>query len=192
MWAFFSPNILQAGAVKGLWMAHNAFFQAAPLFCRQPSVQTPHVLGVPQITYQSQTHSCHSTTFHLSETGFGVLQHITCLGLQLLMFYNLLAVQAHVLHVLQPITGIAQWYRVGNSWLKEKVKRSSPSRSGRKQENFLLQGQPSVLTLISLSVRPCVTTVAHKRSQLFCQKCRWQVTAKHTYALHVTLNKVTP
>ena len=26
---------------------------------------------------------------------------------------------------------------------------------------------------------PHVTAVAHKRSQSFCQKCRWQVTAKH-------------
>ena len=30
---------------------------------------------------------------------------------------------------------------------------------------------------------PCVTTVAHKRTLSFCQKCRWQVTAKHTCIL---------
>ena len=29
---------------------------------------------------------------------------------------------------------------------------------------------------------PCVTTVARKRSRSFCQKCRWQVTAKHIHA----------
>ena len=51
------------------------------------------------------------------------------------------------------------------------------------QENFLLQGQLSVLTLISVSVPPHVSAVAHKRSRSFCQKCRWQVTAKHTYTL---------
>ena len=34
---------------------------------------------------------------------------------------------------------------------------------------------------------PCVTTVACKRSQSFCQKCRWQVTAKHAYTLHMWL-----
>ena len=28
-----------------------------------------------------------------------------------------------------------------------------------------------------------VTTVAHKRPRSFCQKFRWQVTAKHAYAL---------
>ena len=44
-------------------------------------------------------------------------------------------------------------------------------------ENFLLQGQLSVLTLISVSVP------ARKRSRSFCQKCRWQVTAKHGYTL---------
>ena len=28
-----------------------------------------------------------------------------------------------------------------------------------------------------------VTTIARKRSWSFCQKCRWQVTAKHAYTL---------
>ena len=32
-----------------------------------------------------------------------------------------------------------------------------------------------------------VTTEAHKRSQSFCQKCRWQVTAKHTQTLPMWL-----
>ena len=31
---------------------------------------------------------------------------------------------------------------------------------------------------------PYATAVARKRSQSFCQKCRWQITAKHTYTLH--------
>ena len=35
----------------------------------------------------------------------------------------------------------------------------------------------------SVSVRPCVTAVAWKRPWSFCQKCRWQVTPKHTYTL---------
>ena len=35
--------------------------------------------------------------------------------------------------------------------------------------------------LISLPVPPpCYAQVARKRSRSFCQKCRWQVTAKHT------------
>ena len=34
---------------------------------------------------------------------------------------------------------------------------------------------------------PCVAAVAHKRSRSFCQKCRWQVTAKHACTLHMWL-----
>ena len=35
-----------------------------------------------------------------------------------------------------------------------------------------------------------VTAVARKRSQSFCQKCRWQVAAKHPTS--VALNEMTP
>ena len=40
---------------------------------------------------------------------------------------------------------------------------------------------------------PHITAVGHKRSQSFCQKCRWQVTAKHAYTwcIHVALHEVT-
>ena len=38
----------------------------------------------------------------------------------------------------------------------------------------------TVLTLISDPFHPRVTTVARKKSRSFCQKCRWQVTAKQT------------
>ena len=34
---------------------------------------------------------------------------------------------------------------------------------------------------------PRVTAVARKRPRSFCQKCRWQVTAKHAYILRVWL-----
>ena len=34
---------------------------------------------------------------------------------------------------------------------------------------------------------PRITAVARKRSQSFCQKCRWQVTAKHAYTLRMWL-----
>ena len=34
---------------------------------------------------------------------------------------------------------------------------------------------------------PRVTAVARKRSQSFCQKCRWQVTVKHAYTLRMWL-----
>ena len=39
---------------------------------------------------------------------------------------------------------------------------------------------------------PRVTAVARKRSRSFCQKCRWQVTAKHAYTVtYVALHEVT-
>ena len=33
---------------------------------------------------------------------------------------------------------------------------------------------------------PRVITVAHKRLQSFCQKCRWQVTPQHVYTFDPT------
>ena len=50
-----------------------------------------------------------------------------------------------------------------------------------------IRGQLSVLTLISVSVPPRFTAVARKRSRSFCQKCLWQVTAKHAYTLRMWL-----
>ena len=39
---------------------------------------------------------------------------------------------------------------------------------------------------------PRVTAVARKRSRSFCQKCKWQVTAKHAYTVtYVALHEVT-
>ena len=43
-----------------------------------------------------------------------------------------------------------------------------------------------MLTLIRCPFHPRVTAVARKRSRSFCQKCRWQVTPKHTYTLDPT------
>ena len=54
------------------------------------------------------------------------------------------------------------------------------------RENFILQSQLCVLTLIRCPFHPCVTAVACKRPQSLCQKCRWQVTPKHAYTLDPT------
>ena len=78
-----------------------------------------------------------------------------------------------------PGAGIAQWLECRTC--DQKISGSSPGRS-----IFFLQGQLSVLTL-RYPFHPRVTTVTHKRSQSFCQKCRWQVTAKHTYTLPMWL-----
>ena len=87
--------------------------------------------------------------------------------------------------------GIAQWlehwlYRGWDSsvvrapdlWLKGRGFKSQQEQ----WENFLLQGRLSVL-LFRYLFHPHVTAVACKRPWSFCQKCRWQVTAKHSYTL---------
>ena len=51
------------------------------------------------------------------------------------------------------------------------------------RENFLLQSQLCVLTLIRCPFHPHITALACKRPRSFCQKCRWQVTSKHVYTL---------
>ena len=79
--------------------------------------------------------------------------------------------------------GIAQWLEHQTHDLK--VPGSSPGRSGGRiffsRVNFLCW------LLFWYPFHPCVTAVACKRSQSFCQKCRWQVTAKHTYTLPIWL-----
>ena len=61
------------------------------------------------------------------------------------------------------------------------IERFQPRQVQR--ENFLLQSELSVLTLYQCPFHPLVTAVACKRPQSFCQKCRWQVSPKHTYSL---------
>ena len=58
----------------------------------------------------------------------------------------------------------------------------------KRRENFLLQGQLSVLTFISVSILPPCYRSTCKIFQSFCQKCRWQVTAKHTSTLRIWLH----
>ena len=75
--------------------------------------------------------------------------------------------------------GIAQWLEhQTHDW---KVAGSNPCRSGRgiffSRVNFLCW------LLLRYQFHPCVTAVVCKRSQSFCQKCRWQVTAKHACTL---------
>ena len=55
-----------------------------------------------------------------------------------------------------------------------------------RRENVLFRNQLSVL-LFRYPFHPRVTAVACKRSRSFGQKCRWQVTAKHTYTLPMWL-----
>ena len=73
--------------------------------------------------------------------------------------------------------GIAQ--RVKHQTRDWKVMGLSPSRSGWR----IWFSMVSFLCYFAI----WVTAEALKRAQSFCQKCRWQVTAKHTCTLHMRL-----
>ena len=79
--------------------------------------------------------------------------------------------------------GIAQWLeRQTHDW---KVAGLNPCWSGGRiffsMVNFLCW------LLFWHPLHPCVTALARKRPWPFCQKRRWQVTAKHAYTLHMWL-----
>ena len=80
-------------------------------------------------------------------------------------------------------SGVSSVVRAPGSWLKVRGFESLQEQ----RENLLLQGQLSVQTLIWYSFHPRVTAVARKRSRPFCQKCRWQDTAKHACTLRMWL-----
>ena len=80
-------------------------------------------------------------------------------------------------------SGDSSVVRAPDSWSKGRGFESLLER----RENFLLQGQFSVLTLFRYPFHPRVTAVARKRPRSFCQKRRWQVTAKHAYTLRMWL-----
>ena len=77
--------------------------------------------------------------------------------------------------------GIAQWLeRRTRDW---KVAGSNPCWNGGR----ILFSRVDFLCwlLFRYPFHPRVTTVARKKSRSFCQKCRWQVTAKHAYTLRI-------
>ena len=79
--------------------------------------------------------------------------------------------------------GIAQWLeRRTRDW---KVAGSNPCRSGG--SIFFSRVDFLCWLLFRYPFYPRVTAVARKRPRSFCQKCRWQVTAKHAYTLHMWL-----
>ena len=79
--------------------------------------------------------------------------------------------------------GIAQWLEQRSCG--RKVVGLNPCRSGGRiffsRVNFLWW------LLFQYPFHPCVSAVACKRPQSFCQKCRWQVPAKHACILRMWL-----
>ena len=77
--------------------------------------------------------------------------------------------------------GIAQWLeRRTRDW---KVAGSNPCWNGGRI--FFSRVDFLCWLLFRYPFHPRVTTVARKKSRSFCQKCRWQVTAKHAYTLRI-------
>ena len=79
--------------------------------------------------------------------------------------------------------GMAQW--IERRTRDRKVAGSNPCRSGGR----IFYSRVSFLCwlLFRYPFHPRVTAVARKTPRSFCQKCRWQVTAKHAYTLRVWL-----
>ena len=80
--------------------------------------------------------------------------------------------------------GIAQWLE--RQARDRKVPGSNPGRSDGRI--FLSRVNSLCWLLFRYPFHPRVTTIAGKRSRSFCHKCRWQVTAKHTYTLPMWLS----
>ena len=77
--------------------------------------------------------------------------------------------------------GIAQWLEHRTrDW---KVAGSNPCWNGGRI--FFSRVDFLCWLLFQYPFHPRVTTVACKKSRSFCQKCRWQVTAKHAYTLRI-------
>ena len=94
------------------------------------------------------------------------------------------SVQAQQRQALDPKgAGIAQWLeRRTRDW---KVAGSNPCWNGGRI--FFSRVDFLCWLLFRYPFHPRVTTVARKKSRSFCQKCRWQVTAKYAYTLRMWL-----
>ena len=77
--------------------------------------------------------------------------------------------------------GMAQWLEHRTrDW---KVAGSNPCWNGGRI--FFSRVDFLCWLLFRYPFHPRVTAVARKKSRSFCQKCRWQVTAKHAYTLRM-------
>ena len=79
----------------------------------------------------------------------------------------------------QRLNWMVQWFE---RWTRDrKVQGSSTGRSGGRI--FFFTVHCLCWLLFPYPFHTSVTAVARKRAQSFCQKFRWQVTAKHAYTL---------
>ena len=90
--------------------------------------------------------------------------------------------EIYIIEYADQAVGIAQWSST-SSWSNGCKVESWKEQ----QEIFFLLVNFLCWLLCQYLFHPCVTAVAGKRSWSFCQKCRWQVAAKHTCTLHLWL-----
>ena len=76
-----------------------------------------------------------------------------------------------------------QWSTILSTLLGVGSENSRLAHSHSSYKNFLLHDNFLCRLLFQYLFHPCVTTVACKRPRSYCQKCRWQVTAKYTCTL---------
>ena len=138
--------------------------------------------------YYILIHSCKYTTFQIRTVFNNVLfssEVHNPLHAHLLALSHICVLGSEFGHVqlLTTGAGIAQWLeRRTRDW---KVAGSNPCWNGGRI--FFSRVDFLCWLLFRYPFHPRVTTVACKRSRSFCQKCRWQVTAKHAYTLRMWL-----
>ena len=117
----------------------------------------------------------HRNTAHIRQNGY--CSSWGCCALPSLNFPQG-TIKASIWHPNKGV-GIAQWLEHRTrDW---KVAGSNPCWNGGRI--FFSRVDFLCWLLFRYPFHPRVTTVARKKTRSFCQKCRWQVTAKHAYTL---------
>ena len=135
----------------------------------------------------TQRHSLRCDVWHCGNTDVPSETRTTnhCCACRKLFLYrpSLEFIMLFVDKVVVKGAGIAQWLeRRTRDW---KVAGSNPCWNGGRI--FFSRVDFLCWLLFRYPFHPRVTTVARKKSRSFCQKCRWQVTAKHAYTLRMWL-----
>ena len=132
----------------------------------------------------SNWHHCPWLSLLNSGVGLGVLQLVLEWPgwVKVTAYYIKYKVAFFRCHSLQG-AGIAQWLEHRTrDW---KVAGSNPCWNGGRI--FFSKVDFLCWLLFRYPFHPRVTAVARKKSRSFCQKCRWQVTAKHAYTLRMCI-----
>ena len=147
----------------GMWCSWHIFVPTWLSVCLQSFVTK---LGIEVHHYDSYEPECHAKKWDS-------------------IFRFKVTVWAYIIKIWQFLlymgAGIAQWLEHRTrDW---KVAGLNPCWNGGRI--FFSRVDFLCWLLFRYPFHPRVTTVARKKSRSFCQKCRWQVTAKHAYTLRM-------